>query len=69
MAAFCSHAGLYRNRMVDVQRFLKERHGHAYCVYNLCSEQAYAYKPQKFEHVANFPFDDHQACPLPGDTI
>ena len=58
--ALCT--GLYRNSMSDVQRFLTERHGHSYCVYNLCSEEAYAYKPQSFEHVANFPFDDHQAC-------
>ena len=55
-------AGLYRNSMANVQRFLKQRHGHSYCVYNLCSEEAYTYKPQSFERVANFPFDDHQAC-------
>ena len=54
-------AALYRNPMADVQRFLKERHGEAVCVYNLCSEERYAYQPAEFEHVANFPFDDHQA--------
>ena len=48
--------------MAKVQKFLCDRHGTGgYCVYNLCSEEAYAYKPQKFENVANFPFDDHQA--------
>ena len=53
--------GLYRNPMAKVQKFLRERHGAGgYCVYNLCSEEAYAYKPHKFELVANFPFDDHQ---------
>ena len=47
--------------MVKVQQFLRERHGESgYCVYNLCSEEKYAYKPHKFENVANFPFDDHQ---------
>lgn len=49
--------------MAKVQKFLCERHGAGgYCVYNLCSEEAYAYKPHKFEKVANFPFDDHQVC-------
>ncbi|CAL8468829.1 g8370 [Coccomyxa elongata] len=57
--------GLYRNPMAKVQKFLTERHGAGgYCVYNLCSEEAYAYKPYKFELVANFPFDDHQVPSL-----
>ena len=55
------YAGLYRNKMRDVQSFLKEKH-HAtgYCVYNLCAEEQFAYKPFKFEQVASFPFEDHQ---------
>ena len=58
----CS-AGLYRNNMRDVQSFLKQKHQAAgYCVYNLCTEEHFAYKPSKFEMVANFPFDDHQVC-------
>ena len=59
----CSAAGLYRNKMRDVQSFLKQKHQAAgYCVYNLCTEEHFAYKPSKFEMVANFPFDDHQVC-------
>jgi len=47
--------------MTDVQRFLKEKHHlSGYCVYNLCTEDHFAYKPTQFEMVANFPFDDHQ---------
>ena len=47
--------------MRDVQSFLKEKHlATGYCVYNLCTEEHFAYKPSKFEQVANFPFDDHQ---------
>jgi hypothetical protein len=49
--------------MAKVQQFLRKRHGESgYCVYNLCSEEKYAYKPHKFENVANFPFEDHQVC-------
>ena len=55
------YAGLYRNKMQDVQSFLKKKHSATgYCVYNLCTEEQFAYKPSKFEQVANFPFDDHQ---------
>ena len=55
------YAGLYRNKMQDVQSFLKEKHSATgYCVYNLCTEEHFAYKPSHFEQVANFPFDDHQ---------
>ncbi|CAK0780092.1 hypothetical protein CVIRNUC_004934 [Coccomyxa viridis] len=57
--------GLYRNKMQDVQSFLKKKHSATgYCVYNLCTEEQFAYKPSKFEQVANFPFDDHQVPPL-----
>ena len=57
------NAGLYRNNMTNVQKFLKEKHqANGYCVYNLCTEEHFAYKPSKFEMVANFPFDDHQVC-------
>ena len=49
--------------MTNVQKFLKEKHhANGYCVYNLCTEEHFAYKPSKFEMVANFPFDDHQVC-------
>ena len=55
------YAGLYRNKMRDVQSFLKEKHSATgYCVYNLCTEEHFAYKSSHFEQVANFPFDDHQ---------
>lgn len=55
--------------MTDVQRFLKEKHhANGYCVYNLCTEEHFAYKPSKFELVANFPFDDHQVCIAPPVT-
>ena len=50
--------------MTEVQKFLKDQHGSSVCVYNLCSEERYAYKPHKFEHIANFPFDDHQVKPV-----
>ena len=67
------YAGLYRNKMRDVQSFLKEKHSSdGYCVYNLCTEEHFAYKPSNFEQVANFPFDDHQVgshSPLRGRSF
>lgn len=53
--------GLYRNPMIEVQRFLEQRHKNKYKVYNLCSERYY--DPSKFHNrVLRVPFDDHN-CP------
>ena len=47
--------GLFRNPLSEVQRFLKERHGEQFRVYNLCIERSY--KPEKFAgRVAVYPF-------------
>lgn len=49
---------VYRNDMVDVQRFFDTRHKDHYRVYNLCSERKYDHN--KFhKRVLEFPFDDH----------
>ena len=49
---------IYRNDMVDVQRFFETRHKDHYKVYNLCSERKYEHS--KFHNrVLAFPFDDH----------
>ena len=54
---------LYRNRLVDVRKFLDERHQTHYKVYNLCSEKQYA--AECFDNrTAWYPFDDHNCPPF-----
>jgi phosphatidylinositol-3,4,5-trisphosphate 3-phosphatase/dual-specificity protein phosphatase PTEN len=54
---------MYRNNMVDVQRFFNKKHNNKYKVYNLCSEKAY--ESAYFDgRVERFPFDDHNAPPF-----
>lgn len=58
-----SISGLYRNNMVDVQKFFNTRHPNRVHLYNLCAE--IHYDPQKFDgRVSCFPFFDHNPCPL-----
>lgn len=58
-----SLTGLYRNNMVDVQKFMTTRHPGRVHVYNLCAELHY--DAQKFDgQVSCFPFFDHNPCPL-----
>eukprot|EP01017_Pseudomicrothorax_dubius_P007925 TRINITY_DN1254_c0_g2_i4.p1 TRINITY_DN1254_c0_g2~~TRINITY_DN1254_c0_g2_i4.p1 ORF type:complete len:288 (+),score=45.20 TRINITY_DN1254_c0_g2_i4:476-1339(+) len=54
---------IYRNNMVDVQRFLEKRHAGHYRVYNLCSERNYDESCFN-NNVGCYPFDDHQAPPF-----
>eukprot|EP00042_Codosiga_hollandica_P026069 m.120576 g.120576 ORF g.120576 m.120576 type:complete len:726 (-) comp52085_c0_seq1:1050-3227(-) len=54
---------LYRNKMVDVQRFFETKHQGRYKVYNLCSERSYP--PRHFvSRVAVYPFEDHHPPPV-----
>lgn len=54
---------MYRNNLVDVKKFLVQKHNAKFKLYNLCSERAY--DPAKFENrVSRFPFDDHNPCPV-----
>ena len=56
--------GLFRNPLSEVQRFLKERHGERFHVYNLCIERSY--KPEKFAgRVSVFPFAGTRHDPSP----
>ncbi|EAY15723.1 phosphatidylinositol-3,4,5-trisphosphate 3-phosphatase, putative [Trichomonas vaginalis G3] len=49
---------LYRNDFSVVRRFLNERHGDKYWVYNLCSERSY--DKSAFDGRVNcYPFEDH----------
>ena len=52
----------YRNRMKYVQDFMSKYHAGHYKVYNLCSERSYT--ADHFERCAQYPFDDHNPCPL-----
>jgi protein-tyrosine phosphatase len=53
-------AGLYRNPLNEVVRFLNYRHPDSYKIYNLCTRPKDHYDPEKFEgRVACFPFEDH----------
>lgn len=59
---------LYRNPRSDVKKFLTERHGESYKVYNLCEEPEYFYHKVEFDgRVANYGFADH--CPPPMNLI
>jgi phosphatidylinositol-3,4,5-trisphosphate 3-phosphatase/dual-specificity protein phosphatase PTEN len=50
----------YRNDYLTVRRFLDERHGDCYMVYNLCSESNHQYDASLFDsRVQTFGFPDH----------
>lgn len=55
---------IYRNRMVDVQRFFQTYHAGHFRIYNLCSERSY--EEEKFTKFGGsclrIPFDDHNPC-------
>ncbi|KAL0033939.1 hypothetical protein WJX77_011740 [Trebouxia sp. C0004] len=54
----------YRNPLSSVKSLLDARHKGHYMLFNLCSERQY--RASKFGvEVACFPFEDHQAPPLP----
>lgn len=56
----------YRNPLSRVRKLLDSKHDGHYMLFNLCSERYY--EASKFgtdTQVACFPFEDHQAPPLP----
>uniref|UniRef100_A0A7S2W5I8 Phosphatidylinositol-3,4,5-trisphosphate 3-phosphatase n=1 Tax=Mucochytrium quahogii TaxID=96639 RepID=A0A7S2W5I8_9STRA len=54
---------LYRNSMVEVQRFFEYFHKGNFAVYNLCSERQYDLT-NFFDRSSRFGFDDHNPPPL-----
>ncbi|KAH8045884.1 phosphatase [Aureococcus anophagefferens] len=61
-------AGLYRNPMPMVLKFMKLQHGlDNVKVYNLCSERAYA--TGAFPHALRVPFDDHNPAADAADAV
>ncbi|KAF9019766.1 phosphatases II [Hymenopellis radicata] len=59
--------GLYRNNRADVKRFLTERHGKAFWVWNFCplSESGGGYEESVFDgRVSRWPWPDHHAPPV-----
>lgn len=56
--------GLYRNRYIDVFRFLEIHHPKQYKVYNLCSEAKYDTKSNFNGNCAYYGFDDHHPAEL-----
>jgi phosphatidylinositol-3,4,5-trisphosphate 3-phosphatase/dual-specificity protein phosphatase PTEN len=60
--------GLYRNSILDVARFFKDKHRNHYRIYNLCSERKYDTSHFGDGNVVeDFAFDDHN--PPPFDMI
>lgn len=53
--------GLYRNRREDAQKFLENRHGKNYWVFNMCPIRENSYPASVFGgRVSRYPFPDHQ---------
>lgn len=53
--------GLYRNRREDAQKFLRQRHGTNFWVYNFCPIRENSYPSSVFDgRVSRYPFPDHQ---------
>ncbi len=53
---------IYRNPLDTVVRFLHEKHGDRFKVFNLCNERSY--DVSRLGNCACFPFDDHGVPPL-----
>lgn len=54
-----------RNPRYEVRRFLEQRHGGRYKMYNFCCEPGRRYDPAVFENrVERYPFRDHSVPPL-----
>jgi phosphatidylinositol-3,4,5-trisphosphate 3-phosphatase/dual-specificity protein phosphatase PTEN len=52
---------LYRNPRYMVKRFLEEKHGAHYHVFNFCAEPGRCYPKEVFDgRIRRFPFRDHQ---------
>ncbi|RXK39199.1 hypothetical protein M231_03556 [Tremella mesenterica] len=59
-------AGLYRNRRRDVLKFINQRHGEKWWIWNLCPLYENAYSPESMHNrVSRYPFPDHHPPPLP----
>lgn len=57
---------MYRNRRVDIRKFLFEKHGSMCKIYNLCAEAKYQYRQEEVKEFSlyKFPFCDHQIAGL-----
>lgn len=52
---------MYRNPRYEVRRFLQDRHGAKYFVFNFCAEPGRCYPASVFDgRVYRFPYRDHQ---------
>lgn len=61
----CGFESAYRNNIIDVSKFLREKHASNYLIFNLSGRN---YDTSKFGNlVENHPWEDHHSPPI--DTL